>query len=592
MDRAASSRRSRRRPSARRWATWAALGIVAGVAAATGWLGWSAYQAQTDLHEARESLSQLSGALAVADWERASKELSRARAATSRAERLTHGPLWAATPMLPVVGDAADVGRGLTASADRLVAGPVTTLVDTATAVRTDRLLSDQGRVAVDRLAKAAPDLTDAAGTLAALRRDVAALPRESGFQSVDRARAGALGQLSTVEETVAGVARLASLAPGMLGAEGPRRYLMVFQNTAEARGTGGIIGAYGVLEARQGQLRVVRVGPNTDLHSFPRPVADLGPRFRERYNGFGATQVWSQANPSPHFPYAARIWLQMWQEQMGSRLDGVIATDPVGLSYLLEATGPVRLPGEDRITAANAVGVTLRDVYARFGDDRRRDTYLQLIAKTVLERVLSGGADSGTLLQQLRLAASDGRFQVFSTQGDIQRELSATQLGGVLPKGPGPLAQLVVNNIAASKLDFYLDRSVRYTALTGCRSGFRKTQVEVQLRNVAPDHGLPAYVTNHLPGELDPGTERLLVSLYLAEGASMETLRLDGKRGLAGVVFERGRPVVTLPLDIAPGEVRTLTVDIMEPASAKLGKVPVQPLVRPQRTVVEVPPC
>ena len=569
-----------------------ALGLVAGVAAVTGWLGWSAYQAQTELHEARTSLGQLRGALVAADRGAARKELARARAATSRAERFTHGPLWAATPMLPVVGDAAAVARGLTASADRLVAGPVTTLVDTATAVRTDRLLSDEGRVAVDRLAKAAPDLTDVADTLSILRREVAALPRDTGFESVDSARGGALRQLSTVEESVAGIAQLARLAPAMLGAEGPRRYLMVFQNTAEARGTGGILGAYGVLEARQGQLRIVRVGPNTDLRAFPRPVVDLGPEFRERYNGFGATQIWSQANASPHFPYAARIWLQMWQQQMGSRLDGVIATDPVGLGYLLAATGPVRLPGDDRITSANAVSMTLRDVYARFDDDRQRDVYLQLIARTVLDRVLSGGADSGILLQQLRLAAADGRFQVYSTQDALQQELSATQLGGVLPKGPGPLAQLVVNNIAASKLDFYLDRSVEYTAMTGCRSELRRTQVEVRLRNGAPEQGLPAYVTNHLTGELPPGTERLLVSLYLAEGASIDRLRLDGKRTLAGVGFERGHPVVTLPLDIAPGEFRTLTVDVTEPASAKQGKVPVQPLVRPQRTVVQVPPC
>jgi hypothetical protein len=57
-----------------------------------------------------------------------------------------------------------------------------------------------------------------------------------------------------------------AELIPAMLGADRPRRYFMAFQNSAEARGAGGLLGAYGVLEADRGRLRVLRLGSNTDL--------------------------------------------------------------------------------------------------------------------------------------------------------------------------------------------------------------------------------------------------------------------------------------------------------------------------------------
>ena len=40
---------------------------------------------------------------------------------------------------------------------------------------------------------------------------------------------------------TVENAATGARLLPAMLGENGPRRYFMVFQNPAEARGTGGM---------------------------------------------------------------------------------------------------------------------------------------------------------------------------------------------------------------------------------------------------------------------------------------------------------------------------------------------------------------
>jgi uncharacterized protein DUF4012 len=57
-----------------------------------------------------------------------------------------------------------------------------------------------------------------------------------------------------------------------MLGAQSPRRYLVVFQNTAEARGTGGLPGAFAALTIHQGQLRFETFGTDTMLAGRAEP--------------------------------------------------------------------------------------------------------------------------------------------------------------------------------------------------------------------------------------------------------------------------------------------------------------------------------
>jgi hypothetical protein len=54
----------------------------------------------------------------------------------------------------------------------------------------------------------------------------------------------------------------------------------------------------------------------------------------------------------------------------------------------------------------------------------------------------------------------------------------------------------------------------------------------------------------------------------------------------------ERGHPVFLLPLDLPPRRVRELVVRLVEPAVARAPRVPVQPLVQPQRTVVTDAAC
>ena len=50
-----------------------------------------------------------------------------------------------------------------------------------------------------------------------------------------------------------------------MLGESGARTYLIMFQNLAETRATGGMPGAYLVLAADKGEVRIIDQGQAND---------------------------------------------------------------------------------------------------------------------------------------------------------------------------------------------------------------------------------------------------------------------------------------------------------------------------------------
>ena len=59
--------------------------------------------------------------------------------------------------------------------------------------------------------------------------------------------------QLASLSADLTAVSTAARVMPTCSARTGPRHYLVVFQNNAEARGTGGLVGAYAVVTAAAG---------------------------------------------------------------------------------------------------------------------------------------------------------------------------------------------------------------------------------------------------------------------------------------------------------------------------------------------------
>src|SRR5206468_976551 len=106
-------------------------------------------------------------------------------------------------------------------------------------------------------------------------------------------------------------------------------------------------------------------------------------------------------------FPVAAATASRMWTTTYGGTVDGVIAIDPVVVSGLLDATGPVTLPSGDQISSANAVKLLLSDVYQRYSDPDQQDAFFASAAGSAVCRA-DGKPSSVVAVTLTNRAAAD----------------------------------------------------------------------------------------------------------------------------------------------------------------------------------------
>jgi len=350
------------------------------------------------------------------------------------------------------------------------------------------------------------------------------------------------------------------SAGPILAGADKPRKYLISFQNSAEARGTGGILGAYALIELDKGNLKVLRTGSNASLYgiSLTEIPITMPAEFLKLYGKNPA--ILQNSNLSPHFPYGAQIWMGLWKKKYGEQLDGVIAVDPIALSYVLRATGEVRLKSGEKITSENVVEETLKNAYKRYEKDNdARKQYLVDIMNATAAKLTKGEYSKIKMAKALRDGIKANRILIYSTNKDAQEKLAAVKLGGELSLEDNNEYRTVIQNIDASKLDYYLDRSVVIESKS-CEKE-KETQVRIRVTNTLKTGvGLSAYVLTRAdkgkPASLVTGAHRFKVFIYGPTDAKLISVSRENRTAdLGGASVERKRPIYVADVDLAPGD-------------------------------------
>lgn len=559
------------------------------------WLAYEGFTAKSSLEQARSDVSQARESLLKGDSAEASRRIDKAVVHADNATSATHSLPWKIAAAIPWLGSPLRTGQQIADVVQGLAVEVLRPAADVAEVLSPDRLLQ-RGRVDLQLLRNAAPKLNGIAESAAALESRAEAISEPSYLSVLADARTELQRQSANVTGLLKYTDIAARLAPSMMGADGSRSYFMAFQTNAEARGTGGLLGGFGILHFDDGQPRVDNLGPNTDLAGAASTV-DLGLEFSKQYGFANPYTDFRNSNFSAHFPYAAEIWRSMWAARSGMNVDGVIGIDPVALSYILGAVGPVIMADGERITAENVVELTESTVYHRFPTDQiARKQYLQNIASEVVKKT-TGTVDSPQrLLEALGRAISEGRIAVWSAFPEEQFLLEKTPLAHSVPTDPGPYAEVVINNLGGNKLDYYLRRKIEYAA-DDCTDKFRKSTVKVDLTNEAPTGELPPYVASYggltnIQNQPPPGTNVLSVSLIASKGAELVGAVANGHRVPVFTGQDREHPVFEVQIAIPRGESVELKFLLNEPTTPGTPRVPIQPLVDNPTPHIAVPEC
>lgn len=569
------------------------IGVGGLILLAGAWLVVTGLLARSQLQSVRAEVHQLRDQLTSGDVAGARKTLSALQTHAHRAHQLTTGPVWALASGLPEGGEPVRTVRGITASVDALAARALPTLIDVRHKLDTATLRHPDGRIDLTAITAVRPSLDRADAVMSAATRSINGLPKRTWLGPVDRARTDLLEPLRDLARDVRTADLAVRIAPPILGADGIKRYFVGFQNNAEARGTGGLPGAFGILEITDGLPHFTRFENDSRL-GLVRTDLDFGADYRQLYEGDATTSQYVNSNVSPNFPYVAKIWTTMWEQASGQHLDGAFALDPGALSYLLAVTGPATLPGGSRVESGNVVELTQSTAYAKFAADVvGRKAYLLAIAKAASTRIVENHGSTAELVKAAARAVGERRLLMWSADPAVQSELEQTSAAGAVPDTAQPFAGPVVINGAGNKLDYYLNRSFTWQR-SGCGST-RKVSATVTLTNDAPAAGLPIYVTargDRHGYRVRPGDNRVDLDYFATRGALLDSVTVDGKPGTVGSGVERGHPVYIVNLELPRGATRTVVFHLTEPAGSGALQVLRQPLVRPLNVTIDDAKC
>lgn len=557
-------------PPRRRWVRRLVLAValvLLGVLLAAGWLAFRGYQATAALLDAKAVVADVQRGLDDHDAARLSADLATAQDATARARAASQDPVWRAAEHVPRLGPQLTAVGTLSAALDDVTHDALPAAADLTSLAGDGAGIRDaDGRIDLAPLAAAAPALADAAVVARSAQSRVDGIDTDglAGplVDPVDSAR-DALAQLSGA---LSGGAQAAALLPPMLGADGPRTYLVVALNSAELRSAGGIVGSLVLVHADDGLLTIGTQLSTNDLRALPEPVLPLTDA-ELAIVGPGLGRNVQNAVETPEFPRSAQLLAARWKASVGDDVDGVLATDPVAVAGLLKVLGPVTVPdggAGTRVTADTLVPTVLRDSYLRFPDVLDGDRFFTSVAATIFGTLTTTSADTLALAEAAAEQGRDGRIRIWSAHPDEQARLAATPLGAAfLSGGFGDAAGVFLNDATMGKVDYYLRSTVTVEDLR-CTGAEPSATVRLDLAYDPPADisAAPQYVLGHSP-VITPGWAGSTVSVYAPVGAGLEALGLDDGFVSGAKAQTDGRQVEVVSSLLPPGGRQTFRFDV-----------------------------
>jgi len=433
---------------------------------------------------------------------------------------------------IPGVGNTLDIARALAEAGGHLsAAGTDLTGAFGQVTGGIDGLAPSGGRLPLEAYESILPALQRAQQETAAAAEVLDGAPTSFAIAPALDALWDAREVTAQVSEALTAAGDLVQGLPSFAGQDQERRYLVVAQNPAELRGTGGLWGAYAILSMRDGRMTISETSPIQALADPAQgDVPAPSPDYARNYDQFGGAASWHNVNMTPDFPSAAQAALANYRVGEGEDLDGVIAVDPYAFKAMLTVTGRVTVPGVGgSLDAGNVVAFTANTAYSLFPTANDRKIVLGTVAATVLERFLSLDGRGIPRLRALGAATGGGHLLVYSTDRVFQEGLEAAGAAGRFAAVPdGDVTAVTVNNASGSKIDFYAVRHVSVHVRLGADHD-ATTDLVARIRNGAPDSGQPRYVIGPFVAGSAAGDQIPLITEWCHDPCELLAARRDG---------------------------------------------------------------
>jgi hypothetical protein len=368
---------------------------------------------------------------------------------------------------------------------------------------------------------------------------------------------------------------QVALAAPRLLGADAPRTYLILAQNSDELRATGGFISAAGHVRLNKGRIESLKLMDSYAVDNLQRPHP-APPRPLSEQMG-AQMLVLRDSNWSPDFPTSSDVARALYAQDQGVATDGAIGLDLEAVRLLVGALGPLDVPGMNgSVTAENVIqqmrkawetpltaNDTVQEATSTDWWVKRKDFMGEMFGAALAE--IEAGDDPNVKALGLALVS------MLSTR-DLQIAVDDPELAAVLaergwdgglrvPEESDFLA-VIDSNVGFNKANASVQQAIAYRvepAQDHLEASLTLTYTHTA-QPLPPDQ--PCDRTPRYGESYDALTERCYwdyLRVYVPSGS--ELLAVEGIDAMAADGGERHTTVFHGPFSMRPGEQRVITM-------------------------------
>jgi hypothetical protein len=350
---------------------------------------------------------------------------------------------------------------------------------------------------------------------------------------------------------------------PQLLGAMGPRRYLVLLVNNAEVRPTGGIVSGIGLVNVDRGQFRLGHFQYYTDLAKRPYKRVAAPPDFRRRYSRFNAdTTRWVNVTMSPDAEEVAQVAARLYKVTAGKRTDGAIIADPRGIAALLPSDAKVHVPGTHRhLTPRGLPRYVYSNAYRELGGHTTtRHDALIAIGESAFQEVTTTSFGSRAELDAAGSAVGGGHLRLISFRPHEEDVLRKAGVTGSLVSSAEDRLFITDTNFNGTKLDFWSHKKIDHTC------DIRPDSSTLCETKIAITNNVRSGLSRYVAGDQPYGQIQSLIEVYLPRNAAVQRVVLNGEPATFARNEQDGMTSIGVEARIDPHQTGRVLVDYALP--------------------------
>jgi len=358
---------------------------------------------------------------------------------------------------------------------------------------------------------------------------------------------------------------------PDILGSKKEKNYLILFQNTAERRATGGFFTFYAVFNINKGKISIK---DSSDMYDIDNSIA-VHPTAPEKILAYhkDITRFYIRdSNLSPDFVESVKLFDSLYSKAGNSiDYDGIITMDSKVLVDMLKIFGDTQVNGINFSAETDERCDCPQVIYTLFDIVDRPVNYVKVDRKRILGNLMlelfykaigfSPSKYWGQLAQTMFTNLDEKHILLYFTEKASQEAVTKLNYAGRIREyDDGDYIHINNVNFAGAKSNMFIDEKV--TSETTLNNGAIKRTVTIQFKNPHP----PSDCNLERGGLCLNATLRNWIRFYVPEGSKLVSFK--GSKTKTLTYDELGKTVFEGFMTVDPKGSATVTVEYTLPSS------------------------